>query len=630
MRVMNQAFRPFIGKFVVVYFDDFLIYSSNQEQHLQHVWEVLGVLRKEKFYASPAKCSFFKDSVLFLGYVVSNDGLAVDESKVAAVRDWPIPTTLHEVRSFHWLVSFYRHFIHNFSTIMAPITECMKAGKFSWSEAATEAFGLIELRLTTAPLLVLPDFKVPFELHCDASKVGTGVVLSQEGKLVAFFSEKLSGSRLNYSTYDMEFYALVQSLRHWSSYLAYNDFILYSNHEALKHLNSQDKLSSRHAKWAAYVQQFSFTIKHKAEALNRVANALSRKSSLLVTMTNEVLGFDFIKELLHTDSFFGPIMDEIAGGARSDYGVYNGFLYKGHQLCIPDCSLRLKIIQERHNEGHVGRDKTVLLVAEHFYWPTLWKEVDKFVRCCRVCQVSKGGATNAGLYMPLPIPEGQWTNVSMDFVLGLPRTKKGNDSIFVVVDQFFKMVNFIACKKTADAVNVAQLYFREVYRLHGLPLSIVSDRDTRFLSHFWQCLWQLSHTKLDFSSAYHPQTNGQTEVVNQSLGALLRSLVGENLKSWDLQLYQAEFAYNRSANRSTGLSPFTIIYGGNPRTPLDLTPLPDLTRTNTTAEDLITHIKEGHNLTIKNLQESIAKYKATADKKRRPLEFEEGDLCGQS
>jgi hypothetical protein len=274
----------------------------------------------------------------------------------------------------------------------------------------------------------------------------------------------------------------------------------------------------------------------------------------------------------------------------------------------------------------VGRDKTVLLVAEHFYWPTLRKEVDKFVRCCRVCQVSKGGATNAGLYMPLPIPEGPWTNVSMDFVLGLTRTKKGNDSIFVVVDRFSKMVHFIACKKTADEVNVAQLYFREVYRLHGLPLSIVSDRDTRFLSHFWRCLWQLSHTKLDFSSAYHPQTDGQTEVVNRSLGALLRSLVGENLKSWDLQLYQAEFTYNRSVNRSTGLSPFTIIYGGNPRTPLDLTPLPDLIRRNTTAEDLITHIKEGHKLTIKNLQESTAKYKATADKKRHPLEFEEGDF----
>ncbi|KAK9105428.1 hypothetical protein Scep_022272 [Stephania cephalantha] len=154
----------------------------------------------------------------------------------------------------------------------------------------------------------------------------------------------------------------------------------------------------------------------------------------------------------------------------------------------------------------------------------------------------------------------------------------GNDSIFVVVDRFSKMVHFIPCKKTTDAVKVAQLFFREVYRLHGLPTSIVSDRDTRFLSHFWRSLWAMVNTQLKFSSAYHPQTDGQTEVVNRSLGNLLRSLVGENVRSWDFKLSQAEFAHNHAVNRSTGFSPFQVVYSVLPRGPLDLLPVPSKTR----------------------------------------------------
>jgi hypothetical protein len=263
-----------------------------------------------------AKCSFMTDSVLFLGYVVSKDGLAMDESKVTAVCDWPLPTTLHEVCSFHGLVSFYRRFINNFSTILALITECMKVGKFSWNEAATKAFELIKVKLTTTQLLVLPNFDILFELHCDASKIGIGAVLSQLSKPVAYFSEKLKSAQLNYSTYDIEFYALVQSLKHWSSYLAYNDFTLYFAHEALKHLNSQDKLSTRHAKWAAFVQQFSFTIKHKSGALNKVADALSRKTSLLTTMKSMVIWFELLKDSLSIDPFFGPILEDVSTGAQ--------------------------------------------------------------------------------------------------------------------------------------------------------------------------------------------------------------------------------------------------------------------------------------------------------------------------
>ena len=250
-----------------------------------------------------------------------------------------------------------------------------------------------------------------------------------------------------------------------------------------------------------------------------MANALSRQASLLITMQTKVLGFDLFRELLSSDPYFGPIMDDVATRKRFDFLIHNGFLFKGNQLCIPD------------NEGHMGRDKTLKLVTDSYFWPIMRNEITKFVERCCICQVSKGTTTNVGLYMPLPVPDQPWIHVSMDFVLGLPRTQRGNDSIFVIVDRFSKMAHFIACKKTSDAVNVAQLYFRKVYRLHGLPQSIVSDHDVRFLSHFWRCLWRLANTTLNFISAYHHQTDGQTKVVNHSLGNLLRSLVSDHLKS---------------------------------------------------------------------------------------------------
>jgi hypothetical protein len=329
---------------------------------------------------------------------------------------------------------------------------------------------------------------------------------------------------------------VVQVVRHWRHYLFLQEFILFTDHDALKHMGGQDKISSRHASWAAYLQQFTFVIKHKAGTQNRVADALSRRKNLLVDMRVKVLGFDSFQKLYVSDPFFAVVIEKIQNNQQNDFVLQDGFVFKGTQLCIPECSLRTKIIQELHREGHVGRDRTYLLVAASYFWPSLQKEVGRFVARCRICQVAKGGATNAGLYMPLLVPIRLWSNISMDFVLGLPRTQQGFDSIFVVVDRFSKMTHFISCKKTTDAVNVAELFFREVYRLHGLPESIVLDRDTRFLSHFWRSLWKMVNTRLNFSIAYHPQSDGQTEVVNRSLGNLLRSLVGDQLKSWDKKL----------------------------------------------------------------------------------------------
>eukprot|EP01018_Ginkgo_biloba_P007602 Gb_17033 [translate_table: standard] len=260
---------------------------------------------------------------------------------------------------------------------------------------------------------------------------------------------------------------------------------------------------------------------------------------MLTTMSVEVADFASMKDQYETDEDFqrawayvrNPVTDN--GDLFDEYFLQDGYLFKGKQLCILVGPMRENIIKELHSGrmgGHFGRDKTITLVEDRYYLPGLRKQVAKFVAQCKICQVSKGASQNTGLYEPLPVPSGPWTDVSMDFVVGLSSTQRGHNSVFVVVDRFSKMAHFILRKKTVDVGQVADLFFKEVVRLHGLPRSIVSDRDSKFLSHFWRTLWKRLGTDLKFNSAYHPQTDGQTEVINRSLGNLLRSLAGSKPK----------------------------------------------------------------------------------------------------
>jgi hypothetical protein len=216
MRLMNHVLRAFIEKCVVVYFDDILIYSKNLGDHVQHLKSVWDVLRKEKLVANPKKYTFCTDNLVFVGFVVSAQGIHVDAEKIRAIQEWLSPTNVGNVRSFHGLASFYRWFVKKFSTLVTPLTEVIKKNMgFKWGEEQERAFQLVKQKLTNAPLLSLPNFTKMFEIECDASGIGIGVVLMQEGRPIAYFSEKLSGVALNYPTYDKELYALVRALETW-------------------------------------------------------------------------------------------------------------------------------------------------------------------------------------------------------------------------------------------------------------------------------------------------------------------------------------------------------------------------------------------------------------------------------
>jgi hypothetical protein len=228
--------------------------------------------------------------------------------------------------------------------------------------------------------------------------------------------------------------------------------------------------------------------------------------------------------------------------------------------------------------------------------------------------------------MPLPTPSVPWEDIFIDFVLGLPGTKSGCDSIFVVVDRFSKMAHFILCHKTDDASHIADLFFQEIIRLYGVPNTIVYDRDTKFLSHFWRTLWAKVGTKLLFSTTCHPQTDGQTELVNRTLSTMLRAVLKKNIKMWEECLPLIEFSYNRSLHSTTKMCPFEIVYGFLPHAPIDLMSLPSSEKINFDAKQRAELMLKMHETTRENIERMNAKYKISGDKGRKQLDFEHGDL----
>ncbi|XP_065874727.1 uncharacterized protein [Euphorbia lathyris] len=265
MRLMNHVLRVFIGKFVVVYFDDILVYSKSLEEHIGHLKSVFDVLRKEKLYANMSKCSFCTDRIVFLGYIVTAKGIEVDEEKVRAIRDWPAPSNVIK-----------------------------KTVGFSCGVAQENAFNILKDKLCSAPVLALPNFEKAFEIECDASGIGIGAVLMQDKRPIAFFSEKLSGAALNYPTYDKELYALVRALETWQHYLWPKEFVIHSDHESLKHLKGQGKLNRRHARWMEFIETFPYTIQYKQELLVKEAHSggLMGHSSTLFSPFEIVYGLN--------------------------------------------------------------------------------------------------------------------------------------------------------------------------------------------------------------------------------------------------------------------------------------------------------------------------------------------------
>jgi hypothetical protein len=539
-----------------------LIYSKNEEEHAQHLRVVLTRLREHQLYAKFSKCAFWLEEIQFLGHVLSAKGIAVDRSKVKDILEWKPPTTVHQVRSFLGLAGYYRRFILDFSKLVKPITSLLKTNtKFNWSSNCNEAFEKLKTLLTTAPVLAQPNINKPFDVYCDASGSGLDCVLMQEGRVIAYASRQLHRHEEHYPTHDLELAAVVHALKIWRHYLLGNVYHIYTDHKSLKYIFTQSKLNMRQRRWLELIKDYELEIHYHLGKANVVADALSRKASChcLIMRTSDITLCQEMENLnlgiiQHGTSnhlkLESVILQRIIDAQKNDEGMKHirekitarkancfqednqGVVWFNNRIVVPkNEEVRQQILDEAHLSRfsiHPGSTKMYQDLKQHYWWTKMNIEIARYVARCDTCRRVKAiHLKAAGPLQSLPIPTWKWEDISMDFIVGLPKIAKGYDSIWVIVDRLTKIAHFLPVRAKYTVATYAALYIARILSLHGIPKTIVLDRGSQFVSKFWEELHKSLGTKLLHSSAYHPQTSGQTERVNQILEDMLRACVLE-------------------------------------------------------------------------------------------------------
>ncbi|GJP60469.1 hypothetical protein CLOP_g17685 [Closterium sp. NIES-67] len=626
---MNHILRPLLDECVVVYLDDILIYSRDMKQHVEHLRRVFEILQRERFYVKLSKSEFALEKLQFLGHLVSAQGVHVDPKKFEAVRTWKTLENVKELQQFLGFANYYNRFVPQYAKLATPLTNLLKKNMpYKWETKHQEAVEQLKQALTSAPVLILPDPERDYVIEADASDQAVGAVLMQDQgnglQPIAYLSKKLHGAELNYPIHDKEALAIIIAFKAWRCYLERRRTTVYTDHCSLKYLKKQPNLSRRQVRWIDFLEtHFHYDIVYKPGHKNK-ADALSRPAHVAAI---QVEGMNPLLKGLFTHGY--AIDPEISLAEKrhllqwdSDIAYRKG----STKIWVPNYPpLRQLLLEEYHDvlyAGHFGSNKTLTGIAKHYYWPHMADDVLKFVTSCDTCQRMKSSKQKkAGLLQPLPVPEQPWQVVSLDFITGLPPTSSGHDAILVVIHKFSKMGHFIPTHTTACTEETAQLFVRHIISQHGIPTTLISDRDPKFTSKFWKELMSLLGTKRAMSSAYHPQTDGQTERLNQIVEQLLRAACKDDISKWDLHLPVLEFAYNNATHAATGQTPFFLCYGRHPITPQKPTASPTVQP----AHDFITTMHQLWDRTHKRLLDIQQQQKRQADRHRNDHTISVGD-----
>ncbi|WVY93416.1 hypothetical protein V8G54_032504 [Vigna mungo] len=613
--LMNKVLKPYLRKFVLVFFDDILIYSLDEGSHQQHLKWVLQLLRENNLFANFKKCNFGQRQLRYLGHLISGKGVSVDPDKVNEMVNWPVPKDLKGLRGFLGLTGYYRRFVKNYGKIAWPLTQLLKKDNFKWGNDAQQAFEQLKAAMTTLPVLAVPDFEKAFVIETDASGKGVGAVLMQEGRPIAYMSQSLSDRAQRKSVYERELMAIVLVVQKWRHYLMGSHFVVHTDQKSLRFLADRRIMGEEQQKWISKLMGFDFEIRYKPGCENRAADALSRKLQYSALSTVQFNEWDGLEDEIQANARLRGIIQDLLKQQDSHLGfqIIKGRLYYKGRMVIPKNSSKIPLIlKEFHDSalgGHSGFFRTYKRISGLLFWEGMKKEIQQYVLSCAVCQQNKYQTLNpGGLLQPLPIPTHTWSDISMDFIGGLPKTQ-GVDTILVVVDRLTKYAHFIAIAHPYTAKDIAEIFIKDIAKLHGFPSSIVSDRDRVFI------------TEIQFRLS--PSKGRQTEVVNRCLETYLRCLTGAKPKQWPKWLSWAEFWYNINYNSSTKMTPFKALYGREPpvliRGDMIQSSVEEVNRLMADRNHMLDELKE-HLVLAQN------RMCKQANKHRREVEFQVGDV----
>ncbi|KAK8947051.1 hypothetical protein KSP39_PZI006620 [Platanthera zijinensis] len=428
---MNEIFRSFLRRFVLIFFDDILIYSATWEDHLLHVAQVFSTLRQHQLYAKRSKCSFGQPEVEYLGHLVSVEGVKADPRKIENMLSWPRPLTIRALRGFLGLTGYYRRFVRDYGKIARPLTQLLQKDAFEWHAEAETAFQALKRAMTTTPVLALPDFTKRFVVETDASGVGVGAVLMQEGRPIAFYSKALAPRTLGLSVYEKEMLAVIHAVALWRPYLLGRHFTIRTDHQSLKHFLEQRISSPLQQKWVTKLLGYDYAIEYRPGKDNRVADALSRlpEGGLAHISGPQLESMDEIQDAVQRDPELRAIVEDLQQGHATapGYHLQNDRLFYHGRVVIPAHSAwRTVMMHEFHSSptgGHAGVLRTLQRARANVFWKGMRRDIQEFVQTCEVCQQQKYETTSpAGLLTPLEIPHQIWDTVSMDFIDGLPKS----------------------------------------------------------------------------------------------------------------------------------------------------------------------------------------------------------------